>query len=46
MLRIQVLEAKDLIRKDIGVFSKGASDPYAVFKGAVYNNLNILNKWK
>ncbi|KAK3739454.1 hypothetical protein QZH41_017292 [Actinostola sp. cb2023] len=32
VLRIHVIEAKDLVRKDIGVFKKGSSDPYAVIK--------------
>ncbi|XP_031566724.1 extended synaptotagmin-2-A-like isoform X2 [Actinia tenebrosa] len=30
VLRIHVIEAKDLVKKDIGVFKKGSSDPYAV----------------
>ena len=33
VLRIEVLEAKDLIKKDIGVFKKGSSDPYAILQG-------------
>ncbi|KAK2570434.1 Extended synaptotagmin-3 [Acropora cervicornis] len=33
VLRIEVLEAKDLIKKDIGVFKKGSSDPYVVLRG-------------
>ncbi|XP_015764424.1 PREDICTED: extended synaptotagmin-2-A-like [Acropora digitifera] len=32
VLRIEVLEAKDLIKKDIGVFKKGSSDPYVVLR--------------
>lgn len=30
VLRIHVVEAKDLMKKDIGVLGKGKSDPYAV----------------
>lgn len=30
MLRIHVVEAKDLMKKDIGVLGKGKSDPYAI----------------
>ena len=33
VLRIEVLEAKDLIKKDIGVFKKGSSDPYIILRG-------------
>lgn len=33
VLRIEVLEAKDLIKKDIGVFKKGSSDPYVILRG-------------
>lgn len=33
VLRIEVLEAKDLVKKDIGVFKKGSSDPYAILRG-------------
>ncbi|XP_020906062.1 extended synaptotagmin-3 isoform X3 [Exaiptasia diaphana] len=32
VLRIHVLEAKDLVKRDIGVFKKGSSDPYAIIK--------------
>ena len=42
MLRLQVLEAKDLIKKDIGVFSKGSSDPYAIIKGDSHSCLQLL----
>lgn len=30
VLRIHVVEAKDLMKKDIGVLGKGKSDPYAI----------------
>lgn len=30
MLRIHVVEAKHLMKKDIGVLGKGKSDPYAI----------------
>lgn len=33
VLRIEVLEARDLIKKDIGVFKKGSSDPYVILRG-------------
>ena len=33
VLRIHVLEAKDLIKADIGLMKKGKSDPFAVVKG-------------
>ena len=33
VLRIEVLEAKDLVKKDIGVFKKGSSDPYVILRG-------------
>ena len=39
VLRIEVLEAKDLIKKDIGVFKKGASDPYVILRGTVFVNV-------
>lgn len=29
-MRIHVVEAKDLMKKDIGVLGKGKSDPYAI----------------
>lgn len=32
LLRIEVLEAKDLIKKDIGIISKGSSDPYVILR--------------
>ncbi|XP_078376188.1 extended synaptotagmin-2-like isoform X2 [Oculina patagonica] len=32
VLRIEVLEAKDLVKKDIGVFKKGSSDPYVILR--------------
>lgn len=32
VLRIHVVEAKDLMKKDIGVLGKGKSDPYAVIQ--------------
>ncbi|EDO32931.1 predicted protein [Nematostella vectensis] len=32
VLRIEVTEAKDLVAKDIAVFKKGTSDPYAMVK--------------
>ena len=35
VLRIEVLEAKDLVKKDIGVFKKGSSDPYVILRGTV-----------
>ena len=33
VLRIHVLEAKDLVKADIAVLGKGKSDPYTVVKG-------------
>jgi len=33
VLRIEVLEGKDLVKKDIGVFKKGSSDPYVILRG-------------
>ena len=39
VLRIEVLEAKDLVKKDIGVFKKGSSDPYVILRGTVWVNL-------
>lgn len=30
MLRVHVVEAKELMKKDIGVLGKGKSDPYAI----------------
>jgi len=39
VLRIEVLEAKDLVKKDIGVFKKGSSDPYVILRGTVFVNL-------
>lgn len=32
VLRIHVIEAKDLMKKDIGVLGKGKSDPYAIIQ--------------
>lgn len=29
-MRVHVVEAKDLMKKDIGVLGKGKSDPYAI----------------
>ncbi|XP_020611586.1 extended synaptotagmin-2-like isoform X2 [Orbicella faveolata] len=37
VLRIEVLEAKDLVKKDIGVFKKGSSDPYAILRVGAKN---------
>ena len=39
VLRIEVLEGKDLIKKDIGVFKKGASDPYVILRGTGFVNV-------
>ena len=36
VLRIEVLEAKDLVKKDIGVFKKGSSDPYVILRGMFF----------
>uniref|UniRef100_A0A0K8W7K1 Extended synaptotagmin-2 n=1 Tax=Bactrocera latifrons TaxID=174628 RepID=A0A0K8W7K1_BACLA len=51
ILRIHVIEAKDLMKKDIGVLGKGKSDPYAVinvgaqeFKTQIIEN-NVNPKW-
>ncbi|XP_053969539.1 extended synaptotagmin-2 isoform X2 [Anastrepha ludens] len=51
ILRIHVVEAKDLMKKDIGVLGKGKSDPYAVinvgaqeFKTQIIEN-NVNPKW-
>ena len=33
VVRITVVEAKDLIAADIAVFGKGSSDPYVVLRG-------------
>ena len=33
ILRIEVIEAEDLVAKDTNVFSKDTSDPYAVITG-------------
>ncbi|XP_030373546.1 extended synaptotagmin-2 isoform X2 [Scaptodrosophila lebanonensis] len=51
LLRIHVVEAKDLMKKDIGVLGKGKSDPYAIinvgaqeFKTQIIDN-NVNPKW-
>ncbi|KAM7361921.1 extended synaptotagmin-like protein 2 isoform 4-T4 [Cochliomyia hominivorax] len=51
ILRIHVVEAKDLMKKDIGVLGKGKSDPYAIinvgsqeFKTQIIDN-NVNPKW-
>lgn len=51
ILRIHVVEAKDLMKKDIGMLGKGKSDPYAVinvgsqtFKTQIIDN-NVNPKW-
>lgn len=50
-MRIHVIEAKHLMKKDIGMLGKGKSDPYAVitvgaqeFKTKVVNN-SVDPKW-
>ncbi|XP_037812086.1 extended synaptotagmin-2 isoform X2 [Lucilia sericata] len=51
ILRIHVVEAKDLMKKDIGMLGKGKSDPYAIinvgsqeFKTQIIDN-NVNPKW-
>ncbi|XP_037945716.1 extended synaptotagmin-2 isoform X2 [Teleopsis dalmanni] len=51
VLRIHVVEAKNLMKKDIGVLGKGKSDPYALinvgaqeFKTQIIEN-NVNPKW-
>ncbi|XP_016975696.2 extended synaptotagmin-2-B isoform X1 [Drosophila rhopaloa] len=51
ILRIHVVEAKDLMKKDISVLGKGKSDPYAIinvgaqeFKTQIIDN-NVNPKW-
>jgi Ca2+-dependent lipid-binding protein len=51
VLRVHVVEAKNLMKKDIGMLGKGKSDPYAVvtlgaqeFKTKVIVN-NVDPKW-
>lgn len=51
VLRVHVVEAKHLMKKDIGMLGKGKSDPYAVitvgaqeFKTKVINN-SVDPKW-
>ena len=46
VLRIEVLEAKDLVKKDIGVFKKGSSDPYVILRGTVWFNLGLNSNSK
>lgn len=50
-MRIHVVEAKDLMKKDIGVLGKGKSDPYAIinvgaqqFKTKIIDN-TVNPKW-
>lgn len=38
-----MLEAKDLIKKDIGVFKKGSSDPYVILRGTFSLLLEVLH---
>ena len=45
VLRIEVVEAEELIAKDINVFSKNTSDPYVVLNGKFTNRpLAILKE--
>ncbi|XP_046399640.1 extended synaptotagmin-2 isoform X5 [Ischnura elegans] len=51
VLRVHVVEAKDLMKKDIGMLGKGKSDPYAVitvgaqeFRTQTINN-TVAPKW-
>lgn len=51
MLRVHVVEAKELMKKDISVLGKGKSDPYAVinvgaqeFRTKTINN-TVAPKW-
>ncbi|KAH8406683.1 hypothetical protein KR222_003005, partial [Zaprionus bogoriensis] len=51
LLRIHVVEAKNLMKKDIGVLGKGKSDPYAIinvgsqeFRTQIIDN-NVNPKW-
>ena len=49
LLRIEVLEAKDLIKKDIGIISKGSSDPYVILRGMCQSLWRLLYEpktWK
>lgn len=44
VLRIHVLEAKDLVKADIALMGKGKSDPYAVIKvGALKFKTKVIN---
>lgn len=51
LLRIHVVEAKNLMKKDISVLGKGKSDPYAIvnvgsqeFRTQIIDN-NVNPKW-
>ena len=41
VLRIHVIEAKDLVAADIGILKKGKSDPYCIVRGKSTNSLMI-----